>query len=158
MRARWATRRIDLRNGARAKRPGMTASFTLQITVDAADIDELGHVNNIVYLRWAQEIAIAHWQARASAAMIADYVWVVRRHEVDYRAALQLGDAVEVRTWVDPAPQGAQWRRFVEIDKLGATQPAASIASNWVLLDAHTRRVKRVPPDLVARFIAQNAG
>jgi acyl-CoA thioester hydrolase len=49
------------------------------------------HVNNIVYLRWAQEMAIAHWRARASAEMLTSYVWVVVRHEVDYRAPLVLG-------------------------------------------------------------------
>lgn len=131
--------------------------FTQRFPVDAADIDELGHVNNIVYLRYAQEIAIAHWRSRASAEMIANYVWVVMRHEVDYRAPLTLGDDVEVRTWVDDAPQGAAWARFVEIRKAGAEKPSAQIKSNWALLDARTRRVKRVPQDIVQRFL-QNAG
>ncbi len=128
--------------------------FTQSFPVDAADIDELGHVNNIVYLRWAQEIAIAHWRARASAEMTARYVWVVMRHEVDYRAPLQLGDTVEVRTWVDDAPRGAAWARFVEIRKSGSEKPAAQIKSNWAMLDAQTRRVKRVPPEIVARFLS----
>ena len=132
--------------------------FTLPIRIEPADIDELGHVNNIVYLRWAQEMAIAHWRARASAEMIAAYVWVVRRHEVDYHAPLQLGDDAVARTWVDAEPHGAQWRRFVEIGKAGAARPCVSISSNWVLLDAQTRRVKRVAPDIVARFLVQNAG
>ena len=128
------------------------ADFTLPIAIMRADIDELGHVNNIVYLRWAQEIAIAHWRAKASADMLANYIWVVRRHEVDYRAPLQLGDEAEVRTRVDAEPQGAQWRRFVDIWKRDAAAPCAQIVSNWVLLDAATRRVKRVPPEIVARF------
>ncbi len=127
--------------------------FAQRFPVDAVDIDELGHVNNIVYLRYAQDIAIAHWRARASAEMIESYVWVVMRHEVDYRAALMLGDDVEVRTWVDDAPKGAAWARFVEIRKAGAPKPAAQIRSNWALLDAKTRRVKRVPMEIVERFL-----
>jgi acyl-CoA thioester hydrolase len=127
-------------------------TFTQRFPVDAADIDELGHVNNIVYLRWAQEIATAHWRARASAEMVDRYVWVVLRHEADYRAALTLGDDVELRTRVDDAPQGAAWARFVDIYKTGSEKPAVQIKSNWAMLDATTRRVKRVPPDLVARF------
>lgn len=127
--------------------------FTQRFAVDAADIDELGHVNNIVYLRYAQDIAIAHWRARASAEMLADYVWVVMRHEVDYRAPLTLGDEVDVRTWVDDAARGPAWARFVAIHKAGAARPAAEIKSNWCLLDAHSRRIKRVPPELVARFL-----
>jgi acyl-CoA thioester hydrolase len=128
--------------------------FTQRFPVDAADIDELGHVNNIVYLRYAQEIAIAHWRSRATPEMVADFVWVVMRHEVDYRAPLTLGDDVEVRTWVDEAPQGAAWARFVEIRKAGADKPSAQIKSNWALLDAKTRRVKRVPMEIVQRFLS----
>ena len=127
--------------------------FTQRFPVDAADIDELGHVNNIVYLRYAQDVAIAHWRVRASAEMLANYVWVVMRHEVDYRAPLTLGDEVDVRTWVDDAARGPAWARFVAIHKAGAARPAAEIKSNWCLLDANTRRIKRVPPELVARFV-----
>jgi acyl-CoA thioester hydrolase len=127
-------------------------TFIQRFPVDAADIDELAHVNNIVYLRWAQDIATAHWRARASAEMVDRYVWVVLRHEADYRAALTLGDDVEVHTRVDDAPQGAAWTRFVDIYKAGSEKPAVQIKSNWAMLDAQTRRVKRVPLDLVARF------
>lgn len=127
--------------------------FTRRFPVDAADIDELGHVNNIVYLRYAQDIAIAHWRARATPEMLVIYVWVVMRHEVDYRAALTLGDEVEVRTWVDDQARGPAWARFVDIYKAGAERPSAQIKSNWCLLDAVTRRIRRVPPDLIARFV-----
>ncbi len=131
--------------------------FTQRFPVDAADIDELGHVNNIVYLRYAQDIAIAHWRRRATPEMLANFVWVVTRHEADYRAALTLGDDVEVRTWVDDAPRGAAWARFVDIYSAGAKKPAAQIKSNWVLLEASTRRIRRVPPDLVQRFFIDGA-
>lgn len=128
--------------------------FTQRFPVDAADIDELGHVNNVVYLRWAQDIAIAHWRTRASEEMLQGYVWVVARHEVDYRAALELGDQVEVRTWVDEAPRGPTWARFIDIYKAGADKPAAQIKSNWVLLDVEKRRPRRVPTDMAQRFFA----
>jgi acyl-CoA thioester hydrolase len=118
--------------------------FAQRFTIKPADIDELGHVNNIVYLRWAQEMAIAHWRARADAAQLADYVWVVTRHEADYRAPLELGEEVEARTWVEDAPRGAIWARFVDIGPVGAARPAAQIKSYWCLLDATTRRPKRV--------------
>jgi acyl-CoA thioester hydrolase len=134
--------------------------FTQRFPVAAADIDELGHVNNIVYLRYAQDIAIAHWRTRAAAEMVDAFVWMVTRHEVDYRAQLALGDEVDVRTWVDDAPRGPSWARFVEVYKAGADKPCAQIKSNWVMLDAQTRRLKRVPAELVERFMRadQNAG
>lgn len=130
----------------------MAEPFIQRINIEPADIDELGHVNNVVYLRWAQEIAIAHWQSRASAEMLANYVWVVARHEIDYRAPLKLGDVAEARTWVEPTSKGALWARNVAIAKVGASQPCAEVVSSWCLLDAATRRVKRVPAEIVARF------
>jgi acyl-CoA thioester hydrolase len=131
-------------------------TFTLRFPVAAADIDELGHVNNIVYLRYAQEIAIAHWRARATPEMLSAYVWVVLRHEADYRAALTLGDEAEVRTRVEDKAQGPAWVRYVDIFKAGADKPAVQIKSNWCLLDAGTRRVRRVPPEITERFRDQN--
>lgn len=128
--------------------------FTQRFPVDAADIDELSHVNNIVYLRYAQDIATAHWRARATPEMVDAFVWMVTRHEVDYRAQLALGDEVEVRTRVDEAPRGATWARYVDIYKAGVEKPCAQIVSSWALVDAVTRRVKRVPPEIVARFLA----
>ena len=109
------------------------------------DFDELGHVNNAVYLRWAQEIAIAHWRARARADWVSAYVWVVVRHEIDYRAALTLEDEAEARTWVDPeGARGPLWARFVDIAKPGA-KAAVSLKSTWCMLDIETRRPRRVP-------------
>jgi acyl-CoA thioester hydrolase len=131
----------------------MAETFTQRITIAPADIDELGHVNNVVYLRWAQDIAIAHWASRGTPEMLQTYVWVVARHEVDYHAPLVLGDEAEARTWVAPSPRGALWARHIEIGKPGAAKPAAQVLSHWALLDAATRRVKRVPPELVARFV-----
>lgn len=131
----------------------MAEIFTRPIVIAPDDIDELGHVNNVVYLRWAQEMAIAHWAARGTPEMLRSYVWVVARHEVDYHAPLMLGDEVEARTWVAPSPRGALWGRHIEIGKPGGTKPAAAVFSHWALLDAQTRRVKRVPPEVVARFV-----
>ena len=134
----------------------MAAEVYIQrFPVAASDIDELGHVNNIVYLRYAQEMAIAHWRSRALPEMVDAFVWVVTRHEVDYRAQLELGDDVEVRTWVDEAPRGPSWIRFVEVYKAGAEKPSAQIKSNWVMLDAQTRRMKRVPAELAVRFMVE---
>ena len=62
-----------------------TESFELAITITPEDIDELGHVNNVVYLRWVQETAVAHWRAAATPAQQAEVVWVVVRHEIEYK-------------------------------------------------------------------------
>ena len=60
------------------------------LTAGPEHIDELGHVNNAVWVQWIQKIAVAHWHAVADAAHKDAYYWVVVRHEIDYlRAALE---------------------------------------------------------------------
>ena len=59
--------------------------FQRTFTAAAEHIDELGHVNNAVWVRWIQELSVAHWEAVAPAAHQAAHVWVILRHEVDYR-------------------------------------------------------------------------
>jgi acyl-CoA thioester hydrolase len=127
--------------------------FSQRFAIAPADIDELGHVNNIVYLRWAQEMATAHWRLRATPEMVSAFVWVVTRHEADYRASLVMGDEVEARTWVEDSARGAIWPRYVEIGAVGASKPAVQIKSYWCLLDAASRKPKRVPPEIATRFL-----
>jgi len=74
--------------------------FELPIRVEAADIDELGHVNNVVYVRWVQDAAVAHWNAVAPDSEKARLFWIVLRHEIDYRHAAHLTDRIVARTWV----------------------------------------------------------
>src|SRR4026209_1010150 len=89
-------------------------SFEIAVTVQPSDIDGLGHVNNVVYLRWMQEAAAAHWEAAAAEALRAQTIWVVVRHEIDYKAPAFEGEHLVARTWVGE-PAGATWERFIEI-------------------------------------------
>ena len=126
-------------------------AFLKSVEPSPADFDELGHVNNAVYLRWAQQIAVAHWGLVASMEMKQQFLWVVLRHEIDYRDPILPGDAVEARTWLGPA-SGPRFDRFVDIRKPGAKRAAASVRSTWCLLDAESRRPKRVGADILEAF------
>ena len=88
--------------------------FEKRITAEAADIDELGHVNNAAWVRWIQDIATAHWEAVAPEAHRTAYVWVVTRHEIDYLRAVKEGETVTGRTWVEEPPRGARFDRHME--------------------------------------------
>lgn len=124
--------------------------FSLALTARPEDIDELGHVNNTVYLRWVQEVAVAHWQAVAPAEDIARLVWVVTRHEIDYRRPTLVGEQLVATTWVG-SPKGARFDRFVEIAGADGSLRCAA-HTDWALLDAETRRLLRVTPELAAVF------
>src|ERR1022692_2221190 len=77
-----------------------TQAFEIVLPVEPADLDQLRHVNNVTYLRWVQEAAVAHWTAVASAADQAKVLWIVLRHEIDYLQPAFLGDGIVARTWV----------------------------------------------------------
>ncbi len=79
--------------------------FTMTFTAQPSDIDELGHVNNAVWVRWIQDIAVAHWHAVADPAHHDRYIWVVTRHEIDYRGNVVAGDTVTAETWVANRPR-----------------------------------------------------
>src|SRR5215204_5903437 len=98
-----------------AEGPPPTA-FTLPLRVVEADIDPQGHVNNVAFVRYIQEAAVAHWRALAPAEVQSAVTWVVRRHEVEYLRPGMPGDELMVRTWVGQ-PLGATWERFTEIHR-----------------------------------------
>ena len=121
--------------------------FELNIVVQPADIDALGHVNNVVYLRWMQDAAAAHWETRAPPALRASVSWVVTRHEVDYKAPAFLGEQLLARTWVG-VPTGATWERFIEIRRVSDDRLLARGRSVYAALDPVTNRPRRVDQEL----------
>jgi acyl-CoA thioester hydrolase len=125
--------------------------YTLFFTATPADIDELGHVNNAVWVRWVQEISVAHWRAVATAEQDAAYFWVIVRHEIDYRGNIRADETITAQTWVAPGPQGAKWDRHVAFVKDGKAIVRA--VSTWAILDKATQRILRVPADVAARFL-----
>lgn len=128
--------------------------FAATFTATADDIDELGHVNNAVWVRWVQEVAVAHWQAVAPAAHQAAYVWVVTRHEIDYRGNVGVGETVVAQTWVAEAPRGARFDRHVRF--VGANRRVKVEAlTSWALLDRASGRLLRVRPEIVAPFLSE---
>jgi len=125
--------------------------FELAITVEPADIDQLGHVNNVTYLRWVQDAAVAHWTAAAPAADQTKLFWVVVRHEIDYKRAAVLGDAVIARTWVGTASR-IRFDRHTEIVCAGDGRVLAQALTVWCPMDAQTGKPAAVSPEVRARF------
>lgn len=126
-------------------------SFTRTFTAQLADIDELGHVNNAVWVRWIQDMALAHWYALAPAEHQEKYIWVVIRHEIDYRGNLLEGESAEAETWVG-TPKGARFDRFVRFTKDGKLLVDAK--STWAPIEKATGKLMRITPELAAPFVA----
>ena len=126
--------------------------FEHRITARAEHIDELGHVNNAVWVQWIQEVALAHWYSVADPAHQDDYIWVVVRHEIDYLRAVRAGETVTGRTWVGEAPKGARFDRLMEfVGDDGKVRVKAR--TTWAIIDKGLGRPIRVPPDVIAPFV-----
>ena len=135
----------------------MSNRHRLTFTAAPQHIDELGHVNNAVWLQWVQDIAVAHWEAVASPAHKAAYVWVVTRHEIDYRGNIGAGESVAVETFIPEGPTGARFDRRVDFTN-AAGKVIVSARTTWALLDRASGRLLRVPRDVAAPFLPEGAG
>jgi len=126
--------------------------FQLPITATDADIDELDHVSNLVYLRWVLEVAMAH--SRAKGWDHPEYralgsVFIVRRHELDYLVPVLRGERVIAETWV------ASWKaascvRATEIKR--GDQVVLRAATTWVFVSMTSGKPQRIPEDLLTAF------
>lgn len=126
--------------------------FSQDFVPVSSDIDENGHVNNVVYAGWIQDMAIAHWRARQPADEQELWAWIVLRHEIDYRRPLMPGETATARTWVADAPEGPRFDRFVRIDGPDGAM-CAQARTTWCLIDSATGRPRRVTSKIVERFL-----
>lgn len=126
--------------------------FEMRFTAAPADIDELGHVNNAVWVRWIQDVATTHWAQTADPAHVEAYFWVVVRHEIDYLGNVREGETVTARTWIAEPPRGARFDRHVEF-----TGPDGKVKvrakTGWAIIDRASGRLVRVPKAVAAPFL-----
>ena len=134
----------------------MTNRHTMTFTAAPDHIDVFGHVNNTVWVEWCQTIATAHWTTVAPPALQEAYVWLVTRHEIDYRGNIGLGECVEAVTFIPDPPSGARFDRRTDFrNAAGADASGKVIVSartTWALIDRHSGRLQRVRPDITAMF------
>jgi acyl-CoA thioester hydrolase len=134
--------------------PHDTATHDYPIDVEAGAIDELGHVNNAIYLNWVQAAVLAHWRHNAPPKVAAAHLWVALKHEITYRRPAFLGDHLVVRVVLQKLV-GARAFYHTSIRK-GATL-LVEVESAWCCLHAASRRPARLAPEVVARFLGPEA-
>jgi acyl-CoA thioester hydrolase len=125
--------------------------FEIEVAVTPADIDRLGHVNNVVYVRWVQDAAVAHWKARASQEQQNGMLWVVVRHEIEYKRSAQKDDGIIARTWVGKATD-VTFERHTEILRARDRKILAVAKTVWCPVHPTTLKPIRVSPDVRDRF------
>ena len=126
--------------------------FELTLTALPGHIDELGHVNNAVWVQWMEQVAVAHWRSVADPMHQEDYFWVVVRHEIDYLRPAFEEERITARTWAGEKPQGAKYDRHMEfVGEDGKARVRA--LSWWAIIDKALGRPIRVPAEVVAPFM-----
>jgi len=124
--------------------------FSRSFIVLAEDIDELGHVNNVAYLQWVQDIAVAHWNDAATGEQKEKFIWFAIRHEIDYKKPAFENEEVTVTTWV------GEWtavtcERFTEIHR--GDDLLVKGRTVWCMISRETTKPVRISSELIDRFV-----
>ena len=131
----------------------MERVYQYEFDVDASAIDANGHVNNVEFVRWMQEAAVRHADARGLTAATRDAgaTWVVRSHRVEYLRPALPGDRVRVLTWVADFRRAFSLRRYRFV-RAGDGTVLAKGETDWVFVDVQRGRPRSVPDGLIGMF------
>ena len=117
----------------------MRFSHSLKVAVE--DIDAQNHVNNVAYVKWIQDVAVAHWLSATSEETREKLTWIVTRHEIDYKKPAFENEEITVTTWVGE-PTRVSWERFTEITR--GESLLVKARSVWCLIDRETLKPSRI--------------
>ena len=123
--------------------------FSHSFRVSAEDIDEQRHVNNVAYVKWIQDVAVAHWLSATTEAEREKYTWIVIRHEIDYKSQAFENEEITATTWVGE-PTRISWERFTEITR--GESLLVKARSVWCLIDRETSKPTRISSELKELF------
>jgi acyl-CoA thioester hydrolase len=129
-----------------------------KLTVSLQDLDQNGHVNNVQYVRWMQEIAIAHYEQIGGLTPTQAHgaTWVVRSHNIEYFHPAFLKDEIEICTWVVNIRRVRSLRRY-EFTRTADNQLLAKGETDWVFVDLSAGRPMVIPKEVARVFTLLNS-
>ncbi len=127
--------------------------YRLEITVSSEVIDQNGHVNNVVYVQWMQDVAVLHSEASGGTQVARDAgaIWVVRKHSVEYFRPAFEGDTITVMTWITNFRRALSLRKYKFIRTSDNTVLSRG-ETDWVFVDAASGRPRSIPQDVMGAF------
>lgn len=127
----------------------MEAIYRHEIQVTAELVDRNGHVNNVAYVQWLQDAAVAHARASGCTALTTKLgaTWVVRTHHIEYLRPVFAGDSITVLTWVANFRKVRSQRKY-KLVRAGDQAVVAEAETDWVLVDAATGRPRAIPAEV----------
>jgi acyl-CoA thioester hydrolase len=115
-------------------------------------IDFNGHVNNLAYLRISNAAATQHWNSATTDEQKNQSLWVVKRHEIDYISEAFENDTLKISTWIEKI-EGATCFRCIDVFNPATNKYVCKVKTQWYLLDAVTKKPKRVSADIASLFL-----
>lgn len=126
-------------------------TYKKRFIIPDSAIDGLGHVNNVVYVQWMQDLAVEHYTliGGLEANEKLGAVWVVREHRVQYLLSGFAGEEIEMRTWVENIRKVSSLRKY-EFVRVRDGKTLVKGETDWVFVDAKTGR-----PRLISTQVAE---
>ncbi|TSE07663.1 acyl-CoA thioesterase [Aquimarina algiphila] len=125
--------------------------FEYHFTVPKSAIDDMDHVNNVVYLQWVQDVAKKHWESKTDIKLRNTYVWVVLNHFIEYHHPTFENDKITLQTWIDNH-RGVKSERHTKIINSTTQQVLVSAKTSWCLLYKETLRPARITDEISTLF------
>ena len=127
--------------------------YTRSFTIPGDAIDENGHVNNVAYVQWMQEIAVEHYAAigGTQSMRLAGATWVVREHRIEYFLPAFAGEEIEVKTWVENIRRVRSLRKYEFVRKSDG-KVLVQGETDWVYVNAKTGRPLPIPEEVFKAF------
>lgn len=130
----------------------ISSTYTKAITIPKEVIDENGHVNNVAYVQWMQDIAVEHYASIGGIeAQGPDSTWVVREHRIEYFLPAFENEEIEIHTWVENVRRVRSLRKYEFVHKADE-KILVKGETDWVFVDIKTGRPRAVPNEVMAVF------
>src|SRR5690606_21799672 len=141
--------------GRRAMSWDLPDPYVLELEVVANDIDELGHANNAVYVRWMERCAWSHSQSLGldlAAYRQLDRAMAIVRHEVDYLAAAYQGERLRMGTWIVESDHKLRMLRRFQLIRPADGVTLLRAQTTFACIELSTGRPRRMPAEFVEGY------
>jgi acyl-CoA thioester hydrolase len=126
--------------------------YTKSIIIPRTAIDENGHVNNVTYVQWMQDIAVEHYSSMGGIeAQGFESTWVVREHKIEYLLPAFANEEIEIRTWMENIRRVRSLRKYEFVRKADG-KILVKGETDWVFMDVKTGSPRAVPEEVIKVF------
>ena len=131
----------------------ITPTYSKTFTIPQTAIDENGHVNNVAYVQWMQDIAVENYASigGTSPMQLAGATWVARSHMIEYLLPAFAGEEIEIRTWIENIRRVRSLRKYEFVRKSDGKVLVRG-ETDWVFVDLKTGSPRAIPDEVSKVF------